>query len=170
MPAEHTALKENARFDRNNYNVGSLQDELRITQLCKQLLQDFYQHLMQEHKLDPVTATVQASGADYFLHDFMIDHQRANIFDGSALYLEKFAANWYIISTLEPNIEELRGMLDGTANFYAYCAGLKLIEQKTSTAITAASLKIDYYHQRIESFLDISGDGYIAWEQERSLK
>ena len=155
---------------RKNYATGTLEDELRINHLCKQLLKEFHQHLLQACQLDPLEAGAQAAGADYFLLDFMIDNQRANIFDASDLHLKKFAGNWYIISNLEPNIDELRVMLDGTANFYHYCAQLKLIKPESARQINAACQQIDYYQQRIEVFLDISGDGYLAWEQECPLK
>lgn len=155
---------------RENYTVGSLDDELRINRLCKLLLKDFHQYLLQVRDLDPLDAGSQAAGADYFLLDFMIDHQRMNIFDGSEIQLKKFAANWYIISNLEPNIDELRVMLAGTANFYRYLAELNLARPETAELIAAASRQIDYYQQRIESFLDISGDGYSAWERECPLK
>ena len=155
---------------RENYTIGSLDDELRITRLCKQLLKDFHQYLLQVRELDPLEAGSQAAGADYFLLDFMIDNQRMNIFDGSEIHLKKFAANWYIISNLEPNIDELRGMLTGTANFYRYLAELNLTKPETAERIAAASRQIDYYQQRIDSFLDISGDGYSAWERECPLK
>jgi len=159
-----------AHHSRENYTVGSLEDELRINPLCKQLLREFHQYLLQELQLDPLEAGSQAAGADYFLLDFMIDSQRANIFDGSELYLKKFAANWYINSNLEPNIDELQMMLKGTANFYRYCAVLQLVQAKTAEQIAAASRDIAYYRQRIESFLDITGDGYLAWNQECPLK
>ncbi len=155
---------------RENYDTGTLEDELRINRLCKQLLKEFHQHLVAVLQLEPLEAGEQAAGADYFLLDFMIDHQRANIFASSEQYLKKFAGNWYIINNLEPNIEELRVMLDGTANFYHYCAKLKLVNPESAEQIAAACRQIDYYQQRIEVFLDISGDGYIAWEQECPLK
>ncbi len=159
-----------AHHRRENYTVESLEDELRVTQLCKQLLREFHQYLLQDLQLDPLEAGSQAAGADYFLLDFLLDSQRTNIFAGSELYLKKFAANWYIISNLEPNIEELQMMLKGTANLFRYCAALNLVEKNVAEQIAAASQDIAYYRQRIESFLDITGDGYFAWNQECPLR
>ena len=155
---------------RGNYDTGTLEDELRVNRLCKQLLKQFHRHLLDVLQLDPLEAGEQAAGADYFLLDFMIDNQRANIFAGSAQYLRKFAGNWYIVNNLEPNSDELQVMLAGTANFYRYCAELTLINLESAEQIAATCRQIDYYQQRIEVFLDISGDGYIAWDQECPLK
>ena len=169
--SNHTSSTEPAaHLLRENYAVDSLEDELRVNKLCKQLLRDFHQYLLDELQLDPLDAGGQAAGADYFLLDFMIDSQRANIFDGSALYLKKFAANWYIISNLTPNSEELQLMLAGTANFYRYCAKLQLVAAETAEQIAAATRQIDFYQQRIENFLDITGDGFVAWNQQCPLK
>ena len=170
MNNTHETVETAAHHLRENYNVGSLEDELRINQLCKQLLREFHQHLLHKLKLEPLDAGSPAAGADYFLLDFMIDNQRANIFDGSESDLKKFAANWYIISNLEPNIDELQVMLKGTANFYRYCATLQLVPTKTAEQIDAASQQVAYYQQRIDSFLDITGDGYITWNRECPLK
>lgn len=170
MKSNEKPTMPTAQHCRENYDIGSLDDEIRINKLCKQLLKEFHQYLLQERKFEPLEAGAQAAGADYFLLDYMIDNQRENIFAGSAAYLKKFAGHWYIISNLEPNIEELQVMLAGVAQFYQYCAQLKLIEAGNAEQITAACQQIDYYQQRIESFLDIVGDGYLTWSQECPLK
>ena len=170
MSKEKTANNTPAHHNHENFETGSLEDELRINQLCKQLLKEFHQYLLEKKQLDPLEAGQQAAGADYFLLDFLIDNQRTNIFASSDLMVKRFAANWYIISNLEPNIEELNPILNGTASFYHYCAELKLVEKETAELIAAASQQIDYYSQRIEDFLDISDDGFIAWNRECPLK
>ncbi|MDX2480310.1 MAG: hypothetical protein QNK24_08225 [Desulfuromusa sp.] len=151
--------------DKSNYQISDLDSEVYVDRLCSSLLKKFHQYLLQECRIEPLAAGSLAAGADYFLREFMIDKKRENIFDATAQRVEQFAGNWYIISTLEPNVTELGAMLEGTANFYQYCALNKLTNEETATHIRQICNKIDYFQQRIEDFHDISGDGYSSWDK-----
>ncbi len=152
-------------YDSENYHIESFDDEIRIDKICKALLQDFHKHLLNEKKLSPLKAGMMASGADFYLRDFMIDQQRANIFDVSADLVRRFGGNWYIITTLEPNMTELKDILSGVSSFYAFCVEKKVVDEETAAAVAEACQQHDFYEQRIESFHDISGDGFIAWNK-----
>ena len=152
-------------YDKENYHVESFDDEIRIDKTCKALLQDFHKYLLNDQKIAPLKAGMMAGGADYYLRDFMVDQQRANIFDASADLVRRFAGNWYIITTLEPNMTELKDILAGVSEFYTFCAEKKVVPVDISAAITEACQQHDFYQQRIESFHDITGDGFIAWNK-----
>ncbi len=152
-------------YDKENYHVKSFDDEIRIDKTCKALLQDFHKYLLNDKKIAPLKAGMMAGGADYYLRDFMVDQQRANIFDTSADLVRRFAGNWYIITTLEPNMTELKDILTGVSEFYAFCAEKKVVPADVAAAISDACQQHDFYHQRIESFHDITGDGFIAWNK-----
>ncbi len=163
------AIHENGEeinlYDRENYNIGTFDDEIRIDNNCKALLQQFHKHLLDEKKIAPLQAGMLASGADFYLRDFMIDQKRANIFSASADSVRRFAGNWYIITTLEPNMVELKGILNGISSFYSFCAEKKVIKPETAAAIAAACQQHEFYAERIESFHAISGDGFMDWNK-----
>lgn len=165
MPGNTPSSQLQAR-QKENYTINDLADEIRADQLCTTLLKQFHHNLLEERHVEPLEAGTLASGADYFLRDFMIGQQRANIFSGTAAAIRRFGGHWYIVSNLEPNLPELAKLLQGAAAFYQYCADQGLIEPERATAIAAACNDLDYYQRRIESFLDISGDGFSAWKKD----
>jgi len=152
-----------------NYQVEDLDSEIRAEQYCAQLLKLFHQHLLQDQGIEPLDAGSRAAGADYFLREFMIGRCRNNIFAATAERVRQFAGNWYIVSTLEPNMTELKSILKGVASFYHYCAGHQLVEQKTAEQIAQTCELHDYFRQRIEDFHNISGNGYNQWNQDCPL-
>lgn len=151
--------------DRRNYQVDNLDSEIRAEQYCAQLLKLFHQYLLQEQGIEPLDAGSRAAGADYFLREFTIGRCRDNIFAATAERIRQFAGNWYIISTLEPNMCELESILQGVASFYGYCAIHQLVERETAEQIAQSCELHDYYRQRIEDFHNISGNGYNQWNQ-----
>ncbi len=151
--------------DKNSYQINDLDSEICADRLCSALLQTFHQYLLQKLKLEPIEAGAQAAGADYFLREFMIGSRRDNIFNGTAERIRQFAGHWYIIKNLEPNREELATMLAGAANFYRYCSEHELTAAETAEQIQEACSQVDYYQQRIDDFHNISGEGFLAWEQ-----
>lgn len=150
-------------FDQKNYSIESLDDEIRVDQICKSLLKQYHQYLLKNKGVSPLESGSMASGADYYLRDFMIDKQRTNIFQISPELIYSFAGNWYIVNTLEPNMAELESILTGIDNFYSFCADKEIIDPTVAEEITRACSRHDYYQQRIESFNNLSGDGFTAW-------
>lgn len=156
-------------FDQNNDSIETLDDEIRSDQLCRKLLKQYHQYLLEEKGTEPLEAGAQASGADFFLRDFMIDNQRTNVFHISAELVRGFAGNWYIINTLEPNMDELKSILKGIDSFYTFCAAKKLINPSTAEKVNQSCNHLDYYQQRINSFHNLIEDGYAAWNNECPL-
>ncbi|MDX2479647.1 MAG: hypothetical protein QNK24_04845 [Desulfuromusa sp.] len=157
-------------FDPEIYTIDTLEDEIRADQNCKVLLKLYHQYLLENMQVSPLDAGSMASGADYYLRDYMIDNRRTNIFNISPELIHSFAGNWYIINTLNPNMTELESILLGVSNFYRFCAAKKLIPPAIVEKVNLACSRPDYYQQRIESFNDLSGDGFSAWNSSCPLQ
>jgi len=166
----HDTTEQGHLFEPQKYVIETFDDELRVDNLCKELLQQYHQHLLNNNDISPIQAGSHASGADYFLRDFMIDNRRTNIIDISPELIHSFAGNWYIINTLEPNMEELGNILHGIDFFYRFCAEKKMVDPSLTEQIHQACSRIEYYQERIESFHEISGDGYMVWNSSCPLK
>lgn len=164
-----TAPVEDLAIDKDAFTPGSLEDDLRVDLLCKHLLQHFYGRL-QADGLSPEEATELANSADYFLRDFLVDIKGLNLFDEKSGVVRQFAGNWYIVNTLEPDIRELARHLRGIKAFYRYLRDRELISAGYLENIERECDDLSFYEGRIESFWAISGDGYLAWERECSLK
>jgi hypothetical protein len=157
------------KLDKREYVPTTLEDELRVDNLCKDLLLRFYNESI-EAGLPPELATALASGADYFVRDFVVSIKNRSIFDERPGIVRQFAGNWYIVNTLEPAAAEIGDYLEGIKAFYRFLHGHQLISLKFLQAIESECAELDYYSRRIDSFWDITDDGYLAWEKECSLK
>lgn len=157
------------KVDKRDYVPTTLEDELRVDKLCSDLLHRFYCETM-ESGLTPEDATALAGAADYFIRDFVVSIKGRSIFDERPGIVSQFAGNWYIVNTMEPLEAELEGYLAGVRAFYRFLHGHQLISLKFLQAIEAECSQLQYYAGRIESFWDIKGDGYQAWEKECTLK
>lgn len=157
-------------FAGDNFNIRNLDDEIRVDQLCVQLLRLFCRDRIERGGLDPLAAGELARNADYFLREFVIADRSENLFRLPTGRIRQFAGNWYIVKTLEPNMVELKAILAGVEDFYRYCLENGKISAECYEGIARECRDLDYYEQRIESFWDISGDGYAAWERECSLR
>ncbi len=155
--------------NREDFNLFTPDDFLRVDTLCRGLLLCFYEQLQKEG-LSPEEATVLASGADYFVRDFVVDFKAYNLFDEAPGIVRQFAGNWFIAKTLEPDVKDLTRHLEGIRAFYRFLHGQRLISSKYLRAIEKECDDLPYYENRIASFLEIEGDGYFAWEKECSLK
>lgn len=153
-------------FNRDKYNVSSLEDEVQADQHCAQLLKQFHQFLLRELQVAPLEAGALAAGADYFLREFIIGDRRQNILTIGPQRLWQFGGNWYIIRNLEPNLEELSDMVRGAAAFYRFCAKHGLVSNETAEQIDIEASRMDDFSRRIEEFHQITGDGYKTWDRE----
>lgn len=144
-------------------------DDLRVDRLCQEILRRFYEYLLHAGT-SPEEATRRASAADYYLRDFVVDNQCLNILDELPGIVRRFAGNWYIVNTIEPNLAELTGKLQGIAEFYRYLHIQGLVSAAQLAWMEAECADNAFYGRRIESFLALSGDDYLAWERECSLK
>jgi CRISPR/Cas system-associated exonuclease Cas4 (RecB family) len=157
------------KIDKRDFVPTTLDDEVRVDKLCSDLLQRFYRESMMAG-LSPELATVLASSADYFIRDFVVSIKNRSIFEERPGLVRQFAGNWYIVNTLEPDAAEIERYLDGIKEFYRFLHGHQLISLKFLQSIEAECAQLDYYAGRIESFWEIKGDGYQAWEKECTLK
>jgi len=157
-------------LQKEHYDIDTLESEIRADRNCTQLLKHFHQWLLCEKKLDALKAGQLASGADYFLREFLIGARRQNIFSASSEQLRQFGGNWYIINNLEPNVTELKPMLQGAAHFYKYCADLNIFSSATEEAIEKTTQQSEFFTARIEGFHQLKDDGYAAWDQACPLK
>lgn len=152
-----------------DFDVSSPEDEVRVDLLCQDLLLQFYQQLLAEG-ISPERATGFAGSADYFLRDYLVSIRQKNIFRQQPGMIRQFAGNWYIISTMEPDLSELSRHLEGVREFYRFLHRRSLIDGGFLENVEHECSDVDYYEGRIESFWNITGDGYGCWERECSLK
>ena len=157
-------------LNKNDYNIVSLDDEIRVDRLCVDLVRRFNQQLTQQAGLSAVEAGDICHGADYFLREFIVADRHDNLFDVEAVRVRQFAGHWYIIRTPEPNLTELKSLLKGSAAFYSFLANQGLIQQSVAEEIETACNELDYYQQRIDDFWAIDGDGFDAWRQACPLE
>ena len=161
-------MTDKAQID--DFNIGCLNDEIEADKLCVEFLSAFHKHLLDDKGEEPLVAGSRARGADYFLRDFIIADRRDNIFRIEADRVRQFGGNWYILSNMEPNLEELGDILSGVAAFYEYCGALELVDKETCDEISAHCLALTYYQERIDAFHDIQDDGFIKWNEECLVK
>ncbi|MCM0083428.1 hypothetical protein L4X63_17730 [Geomonas sp. Red32] len=160
---------EELKVSKQDFVPATLDDEVRVDNKCKELLLRFYNESIGAG-IPAEEATALASGADYFIRDFVVSIKQRSIFDERAGVVRQFAANWYIVNTIEPSAAELEGYLAGVKAFYRFLHGHHLISLKFLQSIEAECADLGYYAARIESFWDIKDDGYFAWEKECTLK
>lgn len=152
-----------------DFNLATLEDELRVDSLCRELLLEFYNQRvasgMPEHD-----ATLLASSADYFVRDYLVGARQLNILEIQGGEVRRFAGNWYIVNTLEPDIDELERHLAGVREFFRFLAENSAISYETFAGIDSNCASLEFYKSRIEGFWNIQGDGYFEWERGCSLK
>jgi len=162
-------LEGELTVNKDDFRLGTLEDELRVDGLCRKLLMRFYYQLMEDGET-PERATFLAGGADYFIRDFVVGIRQRNIFEERPGIVRQFAGNWYIVSTLEPDLVELSGHLAGVRAFYRFLRSRDLVSEEFLRDIENECADTDFYAGRISSFWEITGDGYGAWERECTLK
>lgn len=150
-------------FSGERYRIDDLSDDISADRNCQELLTVFHKSLVEEMRIEPLEAGAHARGADYFLRDYMIDHRRDSIFSISAEKIRGFAGNWYIVSTLEPNMAELRSLLEGVRHFYRFCRRHNAVDDNALDDIDRACSDLAYYQERIDAFHTLGEDEYLSW-------
>jgi hypothetical protein len=156
--------------EKKNYDIRSIDDEIRADVLCSQLLKQCYLHLVDNHQLSNEEASRLCYGAAYFLCEYLIPDRRVNLFDITPKLIRQFSGNWYIIKNMEPNLVELTGILEGVAAFSDYCLSLGLMSGPQVEELQISCADLDYYQKRIDSFYAIKDDGYFKWDADCPLK
>lgn len=157
------------QYKKSDFDIATLDDELRVDALSRDLLMAFYNDRL-ANGLGEQEATLLANSADYFIRDYLIGFRQANILEEGRGLVRGFAGNWYIVNTLEPTENEIRSHLRGIREFYHYLRQLDAIGDGFLATVDRECSDLEYYAGRIESFWNITGDGYYEWERECSLK
>lgn len=155
-------------FEHADFDFTTLEDELRVDELCQSLLKQFYQHLQLTGRT-PQQASDLAYAVDFYLRDYLLDFARQNVMRPQPGIIRRFAANWYITHTLDPEAAMLERSLEGIREFYRYLHSRHFISREELIWLDEEAAQTGYYRQRIESFLAIYGEGYVAWEAECPL-
>ncbi|RNC65289.1 MAG: hypothetical protein ED859_17630 [Desulfuromonadales bacterium] len=162
-------LEGELAINKDEFTIVTVDDEIRADGLCRKLLSRFYYALL-EAGMEAHEATALASGADYYVRDFVVGYKHRSLFDEQTGIVRQFAGNWYIVNTIEPSLDVLAGYLAGVRAFYRFLFDLGLISGQFLSAMEEECGDIAWYEGRIRSFWAIEGDGYLAWERECSLK
>lgn len=155
-------------FDHEDFEFDSLEDELRVDGLCRQLLERFYHHLLATG-LTPEQASDYAYSTDYFVRDYLVDFLQQNVLRPQPGLVRYFAASWYITRTLEPEVAVLERHLAGIVAWYRFLREQHLISSGELTDVEQEAWQLDYYRDRIGQFLSLAGDGYDAWDRACQL-
>lgn len=154
----------------SDYNISHIDDEIRVDQLCVNLIRHMFQTLTREDETPLDLAGELCHGADYFLREFIIGDRHENLFGINPQRVRQFAGHWYIVRTMEPNLVELRTILTGTNAFYSFLASKGLIKEEVAIEIGSNCSDHEYYQQRIEDFWAIDANGYDSWRQACPLE
>lgn len=155
-------------FEHAAFDFETLEEEIRVDEQCRLLLQQFYGWL-QKQNLTLQQASNLAYCADYYLRDYVFDFLHRNVLRPQPGQVRYFAANWYITRTLEPEITVFDRHLKAISELYRFLLEIQLISSQELAGIEQEVALQDYYHQRIESFLALAGDGYEQWDKQESM-
>lgn len=159
-----------SEFDRQHFDIKTLDDEIRVDALCQEFLKLFYCDLVERQALTAEAASALAYGADYFLREFVIPDRLENLFLLRPGRVRQFAGNWYIVRTLEPNMVELRSILSGVDAFYAFCLRQAKVTAALREQVRQEAADLPFYEARIQAFWAISDDGFCAWDRACPLR
>jgi hypothetical protein len=157
------------QLTKSDFQIGTLEDELRVDGLCRELLMTFY-HERIASGVSEHDATLLASSADHYLRDYLIGVRQFNLLESDPDVVRQFAGNWYIVNTMEPVIDEIAAHLNGIREFYRFLGSIEAVDAGFLRAVEQDCADLSYYQSRIDSFWGISGDGYLEWERACSLK
>ncbi|MCM2265009.1 MAG: hypothetical protein NDI73_07440 [Desulfuromonadales bacterium] len=146
-----------------DFEIRTLDDEIRVDELCRRLLAAVRDQLLADGTIDPTEAGALCHGADYFLRDFVLAECHDNLFRLPPERVRQFAGHWYITRNFEPNVAELAAILAGVCACYHVLAGHGLVDPELTGAIGTACTDLASYQQRISDFWAIEGDGFAAW-------
>lgn len=156
-------------FEHDDFNFATLEEELLVDERCQQVLKHFYLNL-QQRGMTAEQASELAFSADLYLRDYLIDAARQNIVRPQPGIVRKFAASWFITHTLDPEMRLLERHLSAIAEFYRFLRRQHLISDDELAFLLEETAQTDFYHKRIDSFLHISSDGFVAWDAECPAK
>lgn len=152
-------------FEHVDFEFDTIDEELLVDERCQQILKHFY-FFLQQQGMTAEQASELAFSADLYLRDYLIDFGRQNIVRPRPGIVTTFAASWYITHTLDPEPAALERHLTALSELYRYMHRQHLISADELSFLLEEAGQLDLYRQRIDSFLNLSGDGFVAWDAE----
>lgn len=150
-------------FEHNDFDFDTIDEELLVDGRCQLILKNFYLYLQQQG-MAAEQASELAFAADLYLRDYLIDFGRQNIVRPQPGIVTKFAGSWYITHTLDPEFASLERILTALSELYRYLHRQHLISADELTFLLAEAGQLEFYRQRIDSFLNLTGEGFVAWD------
>jgi hypothetical protein len=156
-------------YEHEDFEFDTIDEELLVDQRCQQLLNRFYLFLQQQG-MTAETASEMAFSADLYLRDYLLDFARQNVVRPQPEIVRKFAASWFITHTLDPEFLMLEQHLKAIVSFYRYLRRQHLISGDELVFLEQEAGDTEFYKDRIDSFLGITGDGFLSWDRECPAK
>lgn len=149
-------------FDHDDFEFATIDEELLVDGRCQQVLKQFYMFLQQQG-MSAEQASELAFSADLYLRDYLIDFGRQNIVRPRHGIITQFAGSWFITHTLDPEFAMLERHLTAIAELYRFMNRRHLISAEELAYLLQEAGAGDFYRQRIDAFLNLSGHDYAAW-------
>ncbi len=152
-------------FEHDDFEFDTIDEELLVDGRCQQILKQFYLFLQQQG-MAAEQASELAFAADLYLRDYLIDFGRQNIVRPQPGIVIKFAGSWYITHTLDPEFASLERHLTALSELYRFLHRRHLISAEELSFLLEEAGQLEFYRQRIDSFLNLTGAGFVAWDAE----
>ncbi len=152
-------------FEHDDFEFDTIDEELLVDGRCQQILKQFYLFLQQQG-MAAEQASELAFAADLYLRDYLIDFGRQNIVRPQSGIVTKFAGSWYITHTLDPEFASLERHLTALSELYRFLHRRHLISAEELSFLLEEAGQLEFYRQRIDSFLNLTGAGFVAWDAE----
>jgi hypothetical protein len=152
-------------YEHDDFNFDTIDEELLVDERCQQILKKFYLSLQQQG-MSAEQASELAFSADLYLRDYLIDFGRKNIVRPEPGIITLFAASWFITHTLDPEFSMLERHLKAIVELYRYLHNQHIISAEELSYLLKEAVLYEFYSQRIDSFINLTGDGFAAWDAE----
>ncbi|MDD2308278.1 MAG: hypothetical protein PHH91_01715 [Desulfuromonadaceae bacterium] len=150
-------------FEHDDFDFDTIDEELLVDERCQQILKLFYLSLQVEG-MAAAQASELAFSADLYLRDYLIDFGRQNIARPQPGIITIFAASWFITHTLDPELVMLERHLTAITALYRYLHSKHLISAEELSFLAKEAGQLEFYRQRIDSFLTLTGEGFAEWD------
>ena len=150
-------------FEHDDFEFDTIDEELLVDERCQQILKQFYLFLQQQG-MAAEQASELAFSADLYLRDYLIDFGRQNIVRPQPGIVTTFAGSWFITHTLDPDFIILERHLTAISELYRYMNRQHLISAGEFYFLLEEAGQLEFYRQRIDSFMNLTGDGFVEWD------
>ena len=150
-------------FEHDDFEFDTIDEELLVDERCQQILKQFYLFLQQQG-MAAEQASELAFSADLYLRDYLIDFGRQNIVRPQPGIVTTFAGSWFITHTLDADITLLERHLAAISELYRYMHRQHLISAEELSFLLEEAGQLEFYRQRIDSFMNLTGDGFVEWD------